>query len=131
MSGGHLLVDYFQISHRDFPPARTAAWDCGVCALNISKGRSGVAEIQAARLGSSLEGRIEAFSSLVCPACVYGDKGEFPFSPPIRGTFLDCSAHRKRRVLSCLPTPQQVTLGFLRARPILKKEIPFHAENKI
>ena len=23
---------------RNFPPARTAAWDCGVCALNISKG---------------------------------------------------------------------------------------------
>lgn len=47
---------------RNFPLARTAAWDCGICALNISKGGSWEAEIQLVRLRSSLEGQIDAFS---------------------------------------------------------------------
>lgn len=47
---------------RNFPLARTATWDYGICALNISEGGSWVAEIQLVRLRSSLEGQIEAFS---------------------------------------------------------------------
>lgn len=32
---------------------------------------------------------------------------------------------------TCLPTPPQVLLGFLKVWPTLKTEIPFHPENKI